>query len=117
MAAHGKLDRTQELLLQEPGLLNATWDWGAGDFETGLGGASHMGNREIANFLLSKGARMDIFTAAMLGKLEIIQTIIKIYPDMISCKGPHGISLLKHAKAGGKESGPVVAFLETQGAK
>ena len=44
--AHGDLDRTKEMLQGEPGLLNATWDWGAGDFETGLGGASHMGNKE-----------------------------------------------------------------------
>ena len=35
--AHGDLDRVKELLAQEPALINACWDWGAGDFETGLG--------------------------------------------------------------------------------
>jgi hypothetical protein len=43
--AHGNLARTQELLAEQPALLNATWDWGGGDWETGLGGASHMGNK------------------------------------------------------------------------
>jgi len=47
-AAHGKLDRTKEMLAERPALLNATGDWGGGDFETGLGGAAHMGNRSIA---------------------------------------------------------------------
>src|SRR5687768_1337926 len=66
---HGDLNRVRELLDQEPQLLNATWDWGGGDFETAIGGAGHMGRTDIAAFLLSKGARMDIFVAAMLGKL------------------------------------------------
>src|SRR5438477_12447227 len=61
IAGHSNLPRTQELLAQHPGLLNASWDWGGGDFETALGGASHMGNKEIANFLFSQGARLDIF--------------------------------------------------------
>ena len=42
MAAHGDLQRSKELLELQPGLLNAAWDWGGGDFETALGGASHM---------------------------------------------------------------------------
>ena len=35
--AHSDLQRTRELLEQEPGLVNASWDWGGGDFETALG--------------------------------------------------------------------------------
>ena len=41
--AHTDLKRVKELLSQEPTLVNATWDWGGGDFETALGGAAHMG--------------------------------------------------------------------------
>ena len=48
------------LLDNEPKLINATMDWGAGDWESGLGGASHMGRRDIAEYLLSRGARVDI---------------------------------------------------------
>jgi hypothetical protein len=71
-AAHANLEKTQTLLESQPALVNATWDWGGGDWETGLGGASHMGSREIALYLLSKGARMDVFCAAMLGNIEIV---------------------------------------------
>ena len=67
IAGHSDLARTRELLDLHPALINATWDWGAGDWETALGGASHMGNREIAAFLLSRGARMDVFCAATTG--------------------------------------------------
>jgi hypothetical protein len=48
--AHSDLAGTQALLTEQPALLNATWDWGGGDFEAGIGGAGHMGNREIAEF-------------------------------------------------------------------
>src|SRR4051812_49010218 len=46
-AAHTKLDETKAMLEAEPRLINATWDWGGGDFETALGGASHMGRPDI----------------------------------------------------------------------
>src|SRR5579872_1056565 len=67
--AHGDLDCVKELLSEEPRLTNACWDWGGGDFETALGASAHMGRRDIAELLLSHGARMDIFAAAMLGHL------------------------------------------------
>jgi len=112
--AHGDLDRVKELLTQEPMLINATWDWGGGDFETALGAASHMGRKDIANFLLEHGARLDIFAAAMLGKLEIIKSAIAAYPDTINIPGPHGILLIKHAEMGGEESKAVLEFLESR---
>lgn len=116
-AGHGKFDRTKEMLAEMPSLLNATWDWGGGDFETAIGGAGHMGNREIAEFLISKGARMDIFVAAMLGKLEIVRAMITTYPDLKFARGPHGISLLTHAQKGRAESLAVVEYLQSLGLK
>ncbi len=86
--AHGNLERVKELLEQEPGLVNATWDWGGGDFETALGGAGHMGRKDIANYLLERGARMDIFAAAMLGKLEIVKAALAAYPESKNTLGP-----------------------------
>jgi hypothetical protein len=108
--AHGKFEQTEQLLTQNPSLLNATWDWGGGDFETGLGGASHMGNKEIARFLIGKGARVDIFAAAMLNELEIVQAIVKAFPGIEKSLGPHKIPLIAHAKRGG--AGDVVKYLE-----
>ena len=57
--AHSDLDRIKAMLAEQPALVNAAWDWGAGDWETGLGAAAHMGRRDIAQFLLARGARMD----------------------------------------------------------
>src|SRR5207248_1484766 len=64
---HSDLPMTRKLLEREPALLNAAMDWGAGDWETALGGASHMGRRDIAGYLLEQGARIDLFCAAMMG--------------------------------------------------
>lgn len=115
--AHADLPGTKALLAEHPAVLNATWDWGGGDFEMGIGGAGHMGNREIAEFLIGQGARMDIFVAAMLGKLEIVKAMAAAYPAVLGSKGPHGIPLMAHAKKGGAAAEPVVAFLEAQGVR
>jgi hypothetical protein len=115
--AHGDIAATKTLLAETPGLLNATWDWGGGDFEMGIGGAGHMGNREIAEFLISQGGRMDIFVAAMLGKLDIVKAMLAAYPGLLQSKGPHGIPLMVHAKKGGAPAEAVVAYLESQGLK
>lgn len=110
--AHGDLDRVRSLLSEEPALLNAALDWGGGDWETALGAAAHMGRRDIAEFLLSKGARMDLFAAAMLGKLELVKAILREFPETKNAPGPHGIPLIAHAKAGGEQAKCVVEFLQ-----
>ena len=115
VAGHGNLDKVKEMLAQQPALINATWDWGGGDWETALGGASHMGNQPIAQYLLSKGARMDVFCATMMGKTEIVKAFLADDPNVVSLKGPHGISLLRHARAGKQEA--IVAMLVERGAK
>jgi hypothetical protein len=112
VAAHANLQRTKELLELQPGLLNSSWDWGGGDFETALGGASHMGNREIAQFLLEKGARMDLFAAAMLGMVEVIRKAVEIFPGVHKALGPHKIPLIAHAQKGGPPAAAVVEYLQ-----
>ena len=111
--SHGDLERVKELLAQEPGLINAAWDWGGGDWETALGAASHMGRSDIANYLLEHGARLDLFAAAMLGKLDIVRTALEAYPEAINIPGPHGIPLITHAQAGGKEAIRVYEYLKS----
>ena len=111
--AHGDLNRVRELLAQEPALVNATWDWGGGDFETALGAAAHMGLRDIAEFLLNRGARLDLFAAAMLGKLEIVEAALTAFPNAIKTPGPHGIPLIAHAQAGGEEAKAVFEYLQS----
>jgi hypothetical protein len=113
--SHGDLERVRELLRAEPRLLNAAWDWGGGDWETGLGAASHVGRRDIALLLLAAGARMDVFAAAMLGHLEIVRATLEVFPDAWKWPGPHGIPLLRHAEAGGEAAATVAEFLRAQG--
>jgi len=110
---HSELDMARRLLEKEPALINATMDWGAGDWETGLGGASHMGRRDIVAFLLERGARVDLFCAAMMGQLEVVRSLLALQPKLIDAKGPHGFTLHFHAQVGGKESEPVLDYLQS----
>jgi hypothetical protein len=112
--AHGDLPRVTELLAAHPALVNAAWDWGAGDWETALGAAAHMGRRDIALPLLAHGARLDIFAAAMLGHLPIVRTIVEADPSALTRPGPHGIPLLVHAEKGGPEAAETLAFLRSR---
>ncbi len=111
--SHADLDGIKELLAQEPALINSAWDWGGGDWETGLGAAVHMGRHDIANYLLENGARLDLFAAAMLGKLEIVKATLEAYPDAINIPGPHGIPLIAYAQAGGNEALQVYQYLKS----
>ena len=115
IAAHGSLEKTTKMLETQPALVNATWDWGGGDWETGLGGASHMGNRAIAEYLLAKGARMDVFCAAMLGRIDIVKAFLAADPKVVDLPGPHRIPLIRHAIAGKQDA--VVELLKAHGAK
>ena len=97
-ASHGNFDKVKELVGKRPELAGASWDWGFGDWETALGAASHVGRRDIAEFLISNGARPDVFTYTMMGMLKSVQEIIETVPGIQSHTGPHGITLLQHAK-------------------
>ena len=111
--SHADLDGIRELLAREPALINSAWDWGGGDWETGLGAAAHMGRSDIANYLLENGARLDLFAAAMLGKLEIVRATLEVYPEAIDIPGPHGIPLIAHALAGGSAAKEVYDYLKS----
>ena len=111
--AHSDLDMVKRLLEIEPSVLNAAVDWGHGDWETGLGAASHMGRREIVEFLLDKGARIDIFCAAMMGRLDAVKSFLSLEPKLIDAIGPHGFSLHFHAQVGGTEAQHVLDYLQS----
>jgi hypothetical protein len=114
--AHGNFDRVIELLEKNPTLLNASWDWGNGDFESGMEAAGHTGRVQIAEYLLSKGARMNIFCAAMLGRMDIVKPTLEAYPNLKTSKGPHGLALIHHAEKGGENAKEVLTYLKEIGA-
>jgi hypothetical protein len=111
IAAHSDLAAVQEMLSARPELVNATWDWGRGDFESGLGAAAHMGRKDIALHLLEHNARLDLFAAAMLDLVEVVRGALTVHPGLFDVPGPHGISLLAHANYG--KAGRVLDFLGT----
>ena len=112
-ASHGNIARVKELLDRHPTLVRATWDWGFGDWEDAIGAASHVGNREIAELLLTNGARPTIFSAAMLGQIDVVRAFVSASPGIESTPGPHGITLMRHAMAGGSRAESVVEYLKT----
>jgi hypothetical protein len=113
--SHSNLKRVQELVEKDPGLARACIDWGYGDWETAIGAASHVGNREIAEFLLAHGAVPTIFSAAMLGQLEVVKGMVAAMPGIQRTYGPHGIPLLFHASAGGEKAKAVFEYLTSLG--
>ncbi len=103
-SAHAHLEAVRTALAGHATLANASWDWGGGDWETGLGAAAHMGRRDIAELLLAHGARLDVFAAAMLGEVEIVRAILTAHPHLRDAQGPHTIPLRAHAEAGGAQA-------------
>ncbi len=114
-AAHSDAAKVKELVKAHPALANAWWDWGFGDWESPLGAAAHTGQRGIAEFLLGQGARIDLFATAMLGMTDVVKALVAARPGVQRTLGPHGITLLAHAKAGGKSAADTLAYLESLG--
>jgi hypothetical protein len=117
IAGHGNLEKVKQMLADEPGLLNACWDWGGGDYETAIEGAGHVGNKAIASYLIAQGARVNIFCLAMLGKLEIVKSLLTAFPGLADSKGPHGLQLMHHATKGGEDAKEVLEYLKSIAAK
>lgn len=114
-ASHNNLEVVKELVEKRPELAKAAWDWGFGDWETALGAASHVGRPDIAEVLIAHGARPDTFTFAMLGNLDAVRAMVVGSPGIQRLPGPHGITLLRHAEAGGEKAAPVAEYLRSLG--
>ena len=113
--SHSNLARVKEMVQQHQALAKASWDWGYGDHETALGAASHVGQRAIAELLLENGAPPTLFSATMLGQLDVVKAFMAATPGLQKIRGPHSLSLMVHAKAGGPLAAAVVAYLESIG--
>ncbi len=109
-AAHGDLPKLQALLAENPALVNARYEeWN----ETALEAASHMGRRQIAEYLLSQGAPLTICTAAMLGRAGQVADFLAADPTQTQAQGAHGIPVLFHAAISGDTS--IAEMLVAQG--
>lgn len=90
VAAHHDLPRVQEMLAEEPRLLNENATW----IETPIQAAAHVGNRPIAEYLLGQGAPLDICTAAMLGQIDDVKALLAEAPELSGATGAHNIPLM-----------------------
>lgn len=97
IAGHGNLPRIREMLMENPELLNASYQWSEDDCETALQAAAQAGSTPVAEYLLAHGAPMDICTAAMLGRQEVVEEMLAKDSELIHARGAHGISLMAHA--------------------
>lgn len=113
--AHRGLDAIRSAVEARPERAKAAVDWGFGDWESALGAASHTGQIEAVEFLLSHGARPDQFTFAVLGRVDVLRAMIQADPTLVSRRGPHDISLLAHARAGGDRAALCAEYLEEIG--
>ncbi|MGB6150624.1 MAG: hypothetical protein WBG48_01420 [Pricia sp.] len=100
VAGHKNLSRVKEMLHEHPNLIYSSYDWGNSDYEEAIEGAAHLGNKEIAEYLISQGARVNLFTLTMLGKTDLVKPTLEAYPELLHAKGPHGFTLLHHANVG-----------------
>lgn len=96
--AHGNLDVVKQMLQENPALLNAVWE----QFnETAIQAATQTGQRDIAEFLISRGAPVDICTAAMLGDEKRVEELLKQDPALAHAKGSHDYPVLCFAALSG----------------
>ncbi len=117
IAGHGDIAKVRSMLAEFPTLLYATWDWGNGDFETAIEGAGHVGNKEIANQLISAGARANLFVLTMLGKTSIVKPYLEAFPSYLNARGPHGFTFLHHAQRGGDDAKELLEYIQSKGLK
>lgn len=84
--AAGRRDRAMvDLLLEHGADINARSDWWAGGF-----GVLPNDDREMAEFLLSRGARLDAHAAAHMGKLDDLRRMLDADPSLVRARGGDG---------------------------
>ena len=117
IAGHGNFEKVKLMISETPELLYATFDWAKGDFETALEGAGHTGHKEIARFLIDKGARANIFVLTMLGHTHVVKPFLETFPQYLTARGPHGLTLLHHAQQGGDDAKELLEYITSKGLK
>ena len=81
-----------EVLLEAGADINARSDWWAGGF-----GVLDSGDADHAAFLMSRGARLDVHSAARLGMLEEVRAFIAEDPALVNARGGDGMTPLHFA--------------------
>jgi ankyrin repeat protein len=111
VAAHHDLDTVRARIERQPILAFARAKWE----ESAVEAAAHVGRADIVEFLLSKGAMLDICTAAMLGRKDAVETFLREDPSSAQAVGAHGIPVLYYPVIGGHRE--IAEVLVARGAK
>jgi ankyrin repeat protein len=108
---HGNFARVNELWEGQPELLNVPAPWN----ETAIQAAAQMGNVPIMNYLIDRGAPVDIFTAAVLGMRDQVEAFVETDPGLVRAAGVHGFPLLYFPVVGGQRE--IAEYLLARGAE
>jgi ankyrin repeat protein len=108
-AAHGDLAKVRQLLEANPQLLNVP-----NGRETALGAACQMRRKDMVEYLLSRGAAMDIYAACVLGQIDTVTSILDADPALIKAKAGHAHN--KPPLYFAAEQNEVRTLLESRGA-
>jgi ankyrin repeat protein len=103
-SAHGDLDRVRQLVELHPGIVNARASWN----ETPVEAATQLGRRDIIEYLLDRGAPLDIFTACVLGRADVVADELARDPSLAVARGVHELPPLYFAAIGAQ---PAIAKL------
>ena len=95
--AHFNLEKTKQTLAENPALLNQAYKWGENDYETAIQAAAQIGTVPIIEYLLEKGAPLEICTVAALGRREELERRLDKNPELAKAVGAHNMPLLPHA--------------------
>ncbi|MBK8027630.1 MAG: ankyrin repeat domain-containing protein [Chloroflexi bacterium] len=95
-----------DVLLEHGADINARSAWWAGAF-----GALHGANRDMAAYLIDRGAVVDVHAAAEQGMLDRLRQLLEADPSLVDARGPDGQRPLHFAR-----SVEVIDFLLERGA-
>jgi hypothetical protein len=84
-----------DVLLDAGADVNQRTRWWAGSF-----GVLDCASSELADYLISRGAIIDIHAAARLGKIDRVRELLANDPQLVDARGGDGQLLLGHAKIG-----------------
>jgi ankyrin repeat protein len=96
--AHGNLELVKELVEAHPALVQARAPWN----ESAVEAATQMGRRDIIEYLVSRGASVDFFTACALGRTDQVEAELRADPQRARARGVHDLPALYFAGVGGQ---------------
>src|ERR1051326_3274407 len=97
-SAHGDFATVRELVERHPEIVDARAPWD----ETPIQAATQMGRRDIIEYLLEKGAPLDVFTASVLGSDDVVRAELDATPGLARTRGVHDLPALYFPAIGGQ---------------